>query len=85
MRPRVKWTGNEEVSELLDVSTAACTNCGGAARVPEDVAAVFQLGNKRTPIVVCEPCCETMTAPDLLDVIARITKEGRYKEPEGKE
>ena len=76
MRPRVQWTGNEEVSEMLDVSTAACTNCGGAARVPEDVVAVFQMGSKRTAIVVCEGCCETMSAPDLLAVIARITKEG---------
>ena len=74
VRPRVEWTGNEQVSEMLDVSTAACTNCGGPARVPEDVAAVFQLGKVRTPVVVCEPCCDTMSATDLLGLIARVTK-----------
>jgi hypothetical protein len=52
----VRWTGNDEISEMLGVTTGACTSCGGPARVPEDVAAVRQHEGKLTPLIVCPKC-----------------------------
>lgn len=54
---RVEWTGNESIRDLLDVSTGACSYCGGPARVPEDVAAIVEEKDKRTPLIVCPACC----------------------------
>jgi hypothetical protein len=68
----VEWTGNEKIMELLDVSTGACSYCGGAARVPEDVAAVYQSGETTVPVIVC-PACRPKFAADLE---RRIEDEG---------
>lgn len=68
----VEWVGNDLIAELLDVSTAACTYCGGAARVPEDVAAIIEAGDLKTPLVVCPKCAPRFSA----DMIARIEDEG---------
>lgn len=55
---KVEWTGNDDIREALDVSTGVCTYCGGAARVPEDVAAVYEDKAKgvTVPLIVCEAC-----------------------------
>lgn len=53
---RVSWTSNDEIAEMLDVTTAACSLCGRAARVPEDVVAVKQQGGQRIPVVICVRC-----------------------------
>ena len=51
------WVDAPEIEEILDVSTAACTYCGKAARVPEDVVAVFaQEGREPLPLIVCPDC-----------------------------
>lgn len=41
---------------MLNVSTGACTSCDGPARVPEDVAAIRQIGGKLMPLIICEKC-----------------------------
>lgn len=69
---RVEWTGNEKIAELLDVSTGACVYCGGAARVPEDVAAVYQDGAQVVPVIVCPACGPKFEA----DIRRRIEDEG---------
>lgn len=55
-KPDVRWTGNEKIAELMDVSTGACTGCKRPARVPEDVVAVHQIGDVLRPIIVCPDC-----------------------------
>jgi len=51
------WVDAPVIEEILDVSTAACTYCGKAARVPEDVVAVFeQEGREPFPLIVCPDC-----------------------------
>lgn len=56
-----EWVGLEEIEEILDVSTAACSYCGGAARVPEDVVAVVTEEDRNTPLVVCLACTPAFT------------------------
>ena len=64
MSDEVKWVGNPDIAKLLDVSTAACSFCGGPARVPEDVAAVKQVGDALTHMIVCPDC-----APEFMSKI----------------
>lgn len=59
MTDDVRWTGNEQIAELLGVSTGACTSCGGPARVPEDVAAVRQHQGQVVPLIICQNCQPT--------------------------
>lgn len=53
---RVQWAGNKEIAGMLDVSTGACTYCGGPARVPEDVAAVMEHKGEQVSLIVCVNC-----------------------------
>ena len=62
MTPRVEWVGEEKIEEILNVSTGACSYCGGPARVPEDVAAVYQDGAQVIPVIVCPACSPTFEA-----------------------
>lgn len=67
---RVEWTSNDEILENLDVSTAACSACGGPARVPEDVLAVLTGSSGPKPYVVCPDC-----QPAVMDRLRRLLDE----------
>lgn len=66
---RARWAGNKEIASVLDVLTAACSFCGGAAKVPEDVVLVVAEKDGHKPIVCCPDCTPTLAAT--LDRIAR--------------
>lgn len=55
-KPEARWSDKEEIAELMDVSTGACTGCKRPARVPEDVVAVLQMNGVLRPIIVCPDC-----------------------------
>lgn len=65
--PDVHLADNDKIAELMDVSTGACTLCGGAAKVPEDVLAVVTTGDNDphpAAVIVCETCL-----PELAGII----------------
>lgn len=70
------WTSNDEIAEMLDVTTAACTLCGDAARVPEDVVAIKLKGGESTPIVICIKCRPEF-AKQFHEMIDRMQEEKR--------
>lgn len=65
--PRINWIDGESIEELLDVVTAACTVCGNAARVPEDVLAVLPSPDHsdQQVVAICPACTATMNAGDI--------------------
>lgn len=72
-----RWTNKDEIAALMDVSTAACTECKGPARVPEDVVAVHQVDDVLRPVVVCPECVPIWLAlmKEEIDVIGEAIAE----------
>jgi hypothetical protein len=61
MKIEGRWSDDDEIAELMDVSTGACTGCKRPARVPEDVVAVLQVDGVLRPIIVCPECVPEWT------------------------
>lgn len=63
-----RWADNEEIAIAVDTLTAACSFCATAARVPEDVLAVYWDDEGQHVVVACPRCTPTIekTLDDLL-------------------
>lgn len=73
-----RWAEPEEIAEQMDVVTAACSYCGGPARVPEDVMAVqVDSTGRQRPLVCCERCTPEVGARLRLEMEREMRRRGR--------
>lgn len=81
-QPRVGWIDGDDVAELMDVSAIACSICGGAARVPEDVLGIVPTHDHsdQHAVVVCDSCSQTMTMEQMAQLLARMVYELRERQ-----
>jgi hypothetical protein len=60
MKHRIKVVDDTEIKDLMEGGMAiACSFCGGAARIPEDVVAVRQRDGR--PLVCCQSCVDAFS------------------------